>query len=309
MLSVQRHSDHLRIEAPAKINLGLRLLGRRDDGYHEIESLVMAIGLTDTLEARPAPGAAIALSVDAAPVEAPADESNLVLRATRLLQKESGTDKGARIALRKRIPVGRGLGGGSSDAAAALVLLNELWELGFAGNRLKAFAAELGSDVPFFLGSPLSVTRGRGEVLEPLEYQAEVGVLLVVPPFALTTKDVYQRWEPPLTTGSQRARLWVALLRDGMLEDLGRCLVNDLEAPARALRSELLELRQALESVGAPCVSMTGSGSAMYALASDRQEARRMAQHLQVGADTEVHILAPWNSARHSANQREQSWK
>jgi len=296
MLSIQRHNDHLRIEAPAKINVGLRLLGRRDDGYHEIESLVMAVDLADTLEVRPAEGAEVTLQVRADPVEVPADESNLVLRAARLLQQESGTLKGARITLRKRIPVGRGLGGGSSDAAAALVLLNEFWELGLAGSQLEAFAAQLGSDVPFFLGSPLSVMRGRGEVLQPLGYQAEVGVLLVVPPFALATKDVYRRWEPPLTTGGGEGKLWVQLLRDGMLEDLGRHLVNDLEAPARALRSELLGLRQALENVGAPCVSMTGSGSAMYALAADRQEARRMAQHLRVSADTEVHILAPWNS-------------
>ena len=296
MLSIERHNDHLRIEAPAKINVGLRLLGRRDDGYCEIESLVMAVDLADTLEVRPADGAEVTLEVQADPVEVPADESNLVLRAARLLQQITGADRGARLILRKRIPAGRGLGGGSSDAAAALVLLNELWELGLAGSQLAGFAAQLGSDVPFFLGNPLSVMRGRGEVLEPLEYQAKVGVLLVVPPFALATKDVYRRWEPPLTTGSGGVRLWVTLLREGMLEDLGRCLVNDLEAPARALRSELLELRQALESVGAPCVSMTGSGSAMYALAADRQEARRMARDLRVSADTEVHILAPWNS-------------
>ncbi|NIA20981.1 MAG: 4-(cytidine 5'-diphospho)-2-C-methyl-D-erythritol kinase [Anaerolineaceae bacterium] len=302
MLSIERHNDHLRIEAPAKINLGLRLLGRRDDGYHEIESLVMAVSLTDTLEARSAGDASLTLDVQADPASAPADESNLVLRAARLLQQTTGTDKGARITLCKRIPAGRGLGGGSSDAAATLVMLNDLWGLRLDNDRLEDLAAELGSDVPFFLGSPLSVMRGRGEVLEALDDEAEVGVLLVVPPFPLATKDVYQRWVPPLTTGSGGAKLWLALLRDGMLEDLGRCLVNDLEAPARALRSELLELRQALETVGAPCVSMTGSGSAMYALVADCQAARRMAQHLRVSADTDVCVLAPWNSVRRSAN-------
>ena len=302
MLSIERHNDHLRIEAPAKINVGLRLLGRRDDGYHEIESLVMAVSLTDTLEARSASDASLTLDVQADSASAPADQSNLVLRAALLLQRTTGANRGARLTLRKRIPAGRGLGGGSSDAAATLVVLNDLWELGLDNGRLRALAAELGSDVPFFLGSPLSVIRGRGEVLEPLENKAEVGVLLVVPSFPLATKDVYQRWEPPLTSGSGGAKLWLSLLRDGMLEDLGRCLVNDLELPARALRSELLELRQALETVGAPCVSMTGSGSAMYGLVADCRAARRMAQQLQVNADAKVCVLAPWNSVRRSAN-------
>ncbi|HOI56129.1 MAG TPA: 4-(cytidine 5'-diphospho)-2-C-methyl-D-erythritol kinase [Phycisphaerae bacterium] len=309
MLSMTRHNDLLEIRTPAKINVGLRVLGKRADGYHEIESLVVAIDLADTLEVRPAEDDRLTLSVFPETSKVPADDSNLVLRAARLLRQEAGIAAGAYITLHKKIPAGRGLGGGSSDAAAALVVLNELWQIGLDRTRLVELASRLGSDVPFFLRGPVCLMRGRGEVLEPVDCRLTTGVLLVVPPFPLATVDVYGRWGGGLTTARNGARLWLSLLRDGKLSDLGRTLVNDLEAPALSLRSELRQYREALLNAGGSCVSMTGSGSAWFALLPSCEEARQVAQRLHLEADAEVHIVAPWNSVASSANSgKGQPW-
>ena len=296
MLKVRRHDGLFVVETPAKINVGLSVLGKRGDGYHEIESLVVAIGLTDRLEGRRAADGEVRLTVESQDGETPADESNLVVKAARVLQRHTGVASGAAIRLEKHIPVGRGLGGGSSDAAAALVLLNEMWELGLSGERLAELAAGLGSDVPFFLGGPVAIMRGRGEVIEPRRTRVRGRIILLAPPFGLATREVYGRVRPGLTKSGGRAILWDGRLRGGNLNELGRELVNDLEAPARSLRGEMADLRGALEKAGAVCVSMTGSGSAVYALVGSEEEAKRVMDNLRVGAGVEVHVLAPWDA-------------
>lgn len=277
-------------------------MGKRGDGYHEIESLVVAVDLADSLEVRPSEDSQLTLSVEPEVPDVPADDSNLILKAARLLRQEGSVTAGAHVTLHKQIPAGRGLGGGSSDAAAALVLFNEFWGLGLPRPRLVELAARLGSDVPFFLDGPVCIMRGRGERLEPVDCRLSMCVLLVVPPFHLATADVYRGWKGDLTMAQDEARLWLALLKDGKLEDLGRSLVNDLEKPALALRSELREYRRVLEDAGVPCVSMTGSGSALFALLPGREEARQVVRRLRLDAGAEVHIVAPWNSVTSSAN-------
>jgi 4-diphosphocytidyl-2-C-methyl-D-erythritol kinase len=284
MLKVRQHDGLFEVETPAKINVGLTVLGKRPDGYHEIESLVVAIGITDRL------------TVESKDGETPADETNLVMKAARLLQRETGTGQGAALWLEKHIPVGRGLGGGSSDAAATLVLLNEMWELGLSTKKLGELGASLGSDVAFFMSSPVAIMRGRGEVLEPRSSRVRGKIILLSPPFGLPTKDVYSRVKPGLTPSGGRAILNEELLREGKFSELGRQLVNDLEAPARTLRSEVAEMRVALEKAGAACVSMTGSGSAVYAIVASEQEAKRVMDNLRLGAGVEVHLLAPWEA-------------
>jgi 4-diphosphocytidyl-2-C-methyl-D-erythritol kinase len=296
MLKVRQHDGRFEVETPAKINVGLTVLGKRPDGYHEIESLVVAIGLTDLLEGRPEAEGEVRLTVESKDGETPADESNLVMKAARLLQRQTGTARGAALRLVKKIPVGRGLGGGSSDAAAALVLLNEMWKLKLSPEKLAELGASLGSDVAFFLGSPVAIMRGRGEVLEPRRTRVRGRIILLSPPFGLPTKDVYSRVKPGLTPGGGRAILYEGWLRGGDFGELGRQLVNDLEAPARSLRSEMAELREALEKAGAGCVSMTGSGSAVYALVASEEEAKRVMDNLRLGAGVEVHLLAPWEA-------------
>ncbi len=296
MLKVRRHDGLFEVATPAKINVGLSVLGKRPDGYHEIESLVVAISLTDRLSGRPMADGVVHLTVESQNGETPADESNLVMKAARLLQRQTGVVRGAALLLEKHIPVGRGLGGGSSDAAAALVLLNEMWDLDLSGEKLAELAASLGSDVAFFLGTSVAIMRGRGEVLQPRPTRVPGWVILLSPPFGLATKDVYALVRPGLTPGVGRAILYEEWLCRGSLAELGRQLVNDLEAPARSLRGEVADLRGALETAGAVCVSMTGSGSAVYALAASEEEAKRVMGNLRLGAGVEAHLLAPWDA-------------
>ena len=295
MLNVRRAGAGLEVETPAKINVGLHLLGKRPDGYHELESLVMAVSLTDTLAAEATADGALALAVRCAGADAPADDSNLVLRAARLLQSQGRVAAGARLTLTKRIPAARGLGGGSSDAAAALLLLDRLWQSGLGVPQLSALGAQLGSDVPFFLNGPLAIMRGRGERLEPIASKVNVWVVLVLPAFGLATRDVYQRAKVPLTTSAGAATLDWSLLVQGHVGKLGKHLRNDLEPAAQSLNPEMLRLRGLLELTGAKCVSMTGSGSALYALAATADDARSIADALcRMGQGTDVRIVTPW---------------
>jgi 4-diphosphocytidyl-2-C-methyl-D-erythritol kinase len=258
----------------------------------------MAVSLHDTLDGAATDDGEVRLSVISDGAEAPADESNLVLRATQLLRQQFRVGQGASLTLTKRVPAGRGLGGGSSDGAAALVLLSALWELDVPEASLADLAARLGSDVPFFLGSPLAVMKGRGEIIEPVDAEPPVWVVLVVPPFGLATRDVYAASTLPLTRPAEGVSLgWLDQLRRGHVEELDSCLVNDLEPAARALCSSLETIHDRLREAGARCVLMTGSGSAVFALAATRAEADSIAQRLQLDPGTTSYVLAPWRPA------------
>jgi len=176
------------VRAPAKINLFLRVGALRRDGYHSIRTLFHAIGLFDELRFSPA----ARLSLATAGLSSPRGAGNLVMRAAELLRRETGCRPGGRIVLRKRIPAGAGLGGGSSDAAAALVGLNRLWRLGLPRRRLLALAARLGSDVPFFLhGAGAAVGTGRGDRLRPVPSRLRAWACILKPSFGVSTKDAY----------------------------------------------------------------------------------------------------------------------
>lgn len=187
MSSASPRGDTLRAEAPAKINRELRVGGRRSDGYHELRSRFVSIELSDVLEVEPAP----TLELSVTGLDIPGSGENLVLRAARLLARELGMEPRARIHLKKRIPIGAGLGGGSSDAARALVLLRRLWAPEFSDDALGRLALELGSDVPYFLvGGEADVT-GRGENVVPRPDEPPVDLLLLFPPFPISTKDAF----------------------------------------------------------------------------------------------------------------------
>ena len=176
--------------APAKINRELRVGGLRPDGYHEVRSRIVSISLADRLSAEAA--SELSLSCDAP--ELIASGENLVTRAARLLAARAGIAAGASIALEKRVPVGGGLGGGSADAAVALRLLARLWRLRQADSAFAELAAELGSDVPFFLAGGEADVEGRGEVVTPVPDGASADLLLLVPPFSISTSAVYRRF-------------------------------------------------------------------------------------------------------------------
>ncbi len=276
--------------APAKVNLTLAVRFRRPDGYHELESWVTPIGLADELTFEHAPG--FSLSIDGHGDELPADERNLVSRAARALAAAAGVACKASIRLKKRIPVGAGLGGGSSDAAATLLGLNRLWELGFSSSDLAGIAAGIGADVPLFLAHSPVVMRGRGEKLEPLPAaERPRWIALVVPPYGCATRDVYSAWTPSMSA-ARLDRPWERAHLPA--NELMRCLFNDLEAAAFAVQPALAELHRSLDGLGGRTVRMTGSGSALFTLFDDVGEAAawKKAAASRATGDIEILVLA-----------------
>lgn len=260
---------------PAKINLGLRVLGRRADGYHEIVTIFQAIDLEDRLEAAASP--ALALTCDDPRV--PTGRSNLVLRAADALRRlrPEAAGRGARFHLRKAIPAGGGLGGGSSDAAGAILLLDRLWDLRLSAEDRGRVASSLGSDVVFFLSGGTALGTGRGELVTTLPAIAPRPVVLGLPPFGLETPAVYAALSAPLTpagAGVTLPRLFVKLAEGN---DFARA-TNDLEAPAFALAPELAAFRDALSRSGAEPALLSGSGSSVFGLFRDRGVAAEAAR-------------------------------
>ena len=267
-------SSGLVIAAPAKLNLYLEMLAKRPDGYHELESLMVAVDLYDTLELHPRADGQLLLSCD--PPGLPTGPENLVYKAAdRLRSRVNRPDLGATIHLSKRIPTQAGLAGGSSDAAATILGLNRIWELDLPRHELEMVAAEVGSDVAFFLNLPAGWCTGRGEIVTPEPAFHAFHVVLVCPPVGLGTADVYRRLEVPATpTRGTAAR---EALRSGDPEALGRALFNRLQSPAFGLAPIVEVVYRRLAGVNPAGCLMSGSGSAVFAVCRDQQDAARVA--------------------------------
>lgn len=241
------------IDAPAKVNLVLRVLGKREDGFHAIETLMAPVALADTLEIELCGGGSLEFTCSDATL--PLDGTNLVCRAVEAFRKRMGFPGGVRVHLEKRIPHGAGLGGGSSDAAAVLRGLNVLAGAGLGVGELEELAAELGSDVPFFVRGVPAWCRGRGEVVEPLEGEVpEVELLMVKPPFPVPTAWAYKAWAGGGFSATAGGRI-------GSIQ-----LMNDLEVPVFSKYLVLPVLRDwLLEQEGVGAAMMSGSGSTVVA--------------------------------------------
>jgi 4-diphosphocytidyl-2-C-methyl-D-erythritol kinase len=269
--------------APAKLNLFLEILGRRPDGYHEIETLMVAVDLHDRLTFADDPSGAVTLRCDDPAL--PTGGDNLVVKAAERLKAATGCPRGATIGLSKAIPAQAGLAGGSSDAAAALVALDRLWGLHTGPERLADVAGEVGSDVAFFLHAPAAVCRGRGERVEPVPFSAALHFVLVCPPVGLSTADVYRNLNPPdrpRPVGPALAALTSA--KDAGTAPLGRSLFNRLQPTAEALCPALGRVREALAALSPSHLDghlMSGSGSAYFGLARGRDAAESAAGNLQ----------------------------
>ncbi len=267
--------------APAKVNLYLEVLAKRLDGYHEIETLMMAVNLYDTLVFKEDASGEVLLRCNRRELSTGPD--NLVVRAARLLQEHTGCTRGARIRLAKRIPLAAGLAGGSTDAAAALAGLNRLWRLGLTGPELAALAAQLGSDVPFFFTTPAAWCSGRGEVVTAAPLPRRLWLVLLCPPFGLATADVYRNVAVPQRPGAaEEMRRAVAC---GDAEAIGRRLHNRLQGAALWLRPELADSLNRLKALGPAGQAMSGSGSTLFALCRDHREAARIARELRHGPE------------------------
>lgn len=255
------------VTAPAKINLSLRILGKREDGFHEIDTVMAPLDLADEIHF--ANSRTTTLLCDAPGV--PTDESNLVMKAVRLFEREYSKKAKQKINLVKRIPAGAGLGGGSSDAVQTLLALNEIIGTGYSRKRWR-LAAELGSDTSFFLHPAVSRCTGRGEQVEPLEALAgwTSPIVVLKPSFGIATPDAYRRWADSrpvegFSYAEQNA--------DGVI------LVNDLERPAFEKYPFLGMMKQwLLRQDGVKGALMSGSGSSMFALTGSPDEAQAIAQ-------------------------------
>jgi len=296
-MEVSRIGSSVRIQTPAKLNLFLEVLARRDDGFHEIETLMTAVRICDTLYVSRSKQRQIHLTsgwatgVEASAVSRagtrptsalnrlPAERDNLVWKAVDRLRQRAGADEGATIRLIKRIPAAAGLGGASSDAAAALVAANHVWGLNWSHDELAEVAAEIGSDVAFFLHAPthgadVAICRGRGEQIVPLAGIATMHFVIVCPPEGLSTAAVYRACRPAESPVSTQPLL--SALRRGNPDAVGRCLFNRLQATAEELSSWVGKARRIFDQLGCQGHQMSGSGTSYFAICRHARHARRL---------------------------------
>jgi len=259
------------LNAAAKVNLALEVLGRRDDGYHEIATVMQAVDLSDRLVLEDAD----VLELRTTARDVPTDGTNLALRAARVLREVAGSSRGARITLEKRIPVAAGLGGGSTDAAAVLVGLSRLWGLRWPTARLAEVGVTLGMDVPFFLHGGAALGTGRGDRLEPLPGCA-LGLVLVNPGVGASTAEIYGGVVPTMYSDGGRARRMAAALRSRQPGRVAANLGNALERVAAPRHPEVEQMEAALLAAGALGASMSGSGLTVLGVARSYDHARQI---------------------------------
>jgi len=262
----------LKFKTPAKVNLGLHVHGKREDGFHELETIFQMVSLFDDVELELL-SSGIKLECDTPGI--PTDDTNLVCKAALLLRKSYQVEgKGVSIRLKKKIPFGAGLGGGSGNAAGVLMGLNRLWDLNIEREKLFTLAAELGSDVPFFLTSPCALGKGRGERLKVLESCSKFQVLLVFPGFPIATSWVYQNLRLKLTKRPNNISILRKNLSLSNITSLGSQLYNDLESVVIQKFPEVKVVKDELWAWGALGVLLSGSGSTVFGIFDDPEKAQ-----------------------------------
>jgi 4-diphosphocytidyl-2-C-methyl-D-erythritol kinase len=293
------------VHTPAKLNLFLEILGKREDGYHELETLMVTVNILDTLifteehstEIRlrcsgrgvrteaPAP-TRVGLSSSAPSnselpeTAVPAGADNLVVKAAQLLREHAGVEAGVHITLVKRIPAAAGLAGGSSDAAATLMALNRFWKLKLGKPELQRLASQLGSDVAFFVdGTSAAVCHGRGEIIEPLRVPMGLHFVIARPWTGLSTALVYKHCRVP--DKIHKVANVADALCAGRIDRVGRLLHNALEGPALELNPEVKELKSRFSKLPLLGRLMSGSGTACFGLCHSRRQARALASRLR----------------------------
>jgi 4-diphosphocytidyl-2-C-methyl-D-erythritol kinase len=278
---IHQSAGAVRVWSPAKLNLFLEVLGRRADGYHDLATLMVTVGLYDTVELREDASGGVRLTCDHPDLSTGPD--NLVCRAIDLVRRRFGVGAGVDVRLAKRIPMQAGLAGGSSDAAATLAGLNRLWRLGLKAEELGRLGAELGSDVTFFFFGPAGWCTGRGEIVEPLRPGRPLDFVIACPEAGLSTAAVFRALRLPAESIDGTAvRL---AFQAGDVLAIGRLLLNRLQEPAEQLCPAVAQWRRRLEELQPAGVLMSGSGSAVFALARDAADASRMARALSSGRE------------------------
>lgn len=280
--SVGRDLPVITIFAPAKVNLILRVLDRRPDGYHNLWSIMQTVGLEDEVSIRVAlHRSEIQLGCDDSSLRT--DHSNLVYRAAAAVLEQSGKSVGLEIQLTKRIPMGAGLGGGSSDAAATIIGLNQVLQLGWSSARMAEVGQALGSDVPFFLYAPAAIVAGRGEKVRPIQLTGGRWLVLVNPGFPVETKWAYQQLSmarkelEPLSERLRRLEASSQIAWSEVVELAG----NDFESPVFSAYPALREIKEELLAEGADIALLSGSGATVFGVFRDEAGAQKAASCFQ----------------------------
>jgi len=282
----------LKLPSYAKVNLSLQVKGKRGDGYHEIESLIQQIDLKDEIELRLLEEERIAFSCDRADI--PTDETNLCVRAAKLLAAFSSTRLGVAIKLTKRIPHGAGLGGGSSNAAVTLLGLNRLWRLNLEPDTLLKLGAQLGSDVPFFVVGGLARVRGRGERVEPLPGQLTRPILLVFPRIHIDTKWAYEQLNLSLTKSEKNITFSSFNSNNFNDVDFYKHARNDFESVVLTKFPVLAQIKEAMYANRAIYAGMSGSGSSMFGIFEDANAPSRAQRLFEKQYDAYVCHPVKW---------------
>jgi 4-diphosphocytidyl-2-C-methyl-D-erythritol kinase len=282
----------VKIRAPAKINVGLRVVGKRVDGYHLLDTVMIPVSLYDeiyiTKSIRKGRSSTAKLTVTCDNPAVPSDEGNIVFRAADLIIKENSINEPVAIHIVKRIPVGAGLGGGSSDAAATLIAMNSLFRLNYSMRRLKKRGYSLGADVPFFIGRMPARARGIGERLTPIKSLPWNWAIIVYPGFPVATSWVYRNFQAKLTKPMANTSI-ISPLKKSLGQR--RLLVNDLETVTLARYPRIKFLKEKLNAEGAAGALMSGSGSAVFGLFDSRGKAAWALSRLQKEDGVETFLV------------------
>jgi 4-diphosphocytidyl-2-C-methyl-D-erythritol kinase len=290
--------EKLTLPAFAKVNLSLRVLGRRADGYHEISTVFQTVTLHDTLTFETTTDERLELICSDS--EIPTDESNLILRAAAALRERFGVRRGARVRLEKRIPAGGGLGGGSSDAAIALVALARLWKIETNREELVELAAYLGADVPFFLTGGTALGEGTGTRISPLEDAPKMHFVIVTADVRVSTAEAYKLLNAPaLTKAGGVVNLSVSRTEADFSDFLSVEMRNDFEAVVTSAHAEIGRALDALRRAGARRAMLSGSGSSVFGVFENEGEAERACEVLKAESGWQVFACATLTRAEY----------
>jgi len=292
VINLPQSLSDITVFAPAKVNVILRILDRRPDGFHNLWSVMQAVALDDEVQIRlRADRQDIQLRCDATDLSA--DQSNLVYRAAAAVLARAQQSVGLDIELRKRIPMGAGLGGGSSDAAATIIGLNCLLQLKWSPAQMAEVGQSLGSDVPFFLFSPAACVTGRGESVRPVVIEGARWVVLVNPGYGVDTKWAYQELAATRTSVRPLSKAQQELDRQSRMGwvQLIAAAENDFEAPVFATHGKLREIKQSLQDHGAEIALLSGSGATVFGVFTDEARARHAQAHFVTEKSMKVFVI------------------
>lgn len=270
----------IHFSSPAKVNLTLKVLGKRPDGYHNLSTVFEKIDLCDDLYFLSNKTGRVRIICTHPAV--PKGRKNLVFKAAQMLRSDLDIDEGADIKIAKKIPVAAGLAGGSSNGAAALLGLNKLWNLALTQRQLLAYAERLGSDVPLFIYKYIIAHgRGRGEILKDLKISKKWWHVLVLPNVKVYTKEVFSAFKMGLTKGNDNANILTCALRKNDFAKVTQSLSNDLEAALVYAHPQLLKIKNNIKSISGLNACFSGSGPSIFALAKTREAAEKAARVLR----------------------------